>query len=235
MGERGVGSGRRRSKWRARIAQTAVVLAALVPLAVLVHEAFTDRLGANPVEAIEHRTGDWTIWLLLASLAVTPLRRLTGWNWLIRYRRTLGLLAFSYVCLHFLTYLVIDQGFPIQGLTLAYVWEDIVKRPYVTVGFTAFALLIPIAWTSTKGWIRRLGRRWTTLHQLVYVAAALGVLHYMWLIKGDRPTAVYHALVLVGLLGARVWRIRAPLRSPGAPRAAGPLPGPLPGPASDPS
>jgi sulfoxide reductase heme-binding subunit YedZ len=211
------------------------VLAGLVPLAVLVRDAFGDRLGANPVEAIEHRTGDWTIWLLLASLAVTPLRRLTGWNGLIRYRRTLGLLAFSYVCLHFLTYLVIDQGFPIQGLTLAYVWEDIVKRPYVTVGFTAFLLLIPIAWTSTKGWIRRLGRRWTTLHQLVYVAAALGVLHYMWLIKGDRPTAVYHALVLVGLLGARVWKLRAPLRSPGAPRAAGPLPGPLPGPASDPS
>ena len=222
-------------RWAARLAQTGVVLAALVPLAVLVRDAFGDRLGANPVEAIEHRTGDWTIWLLLASLAVTPLRRLTGWNWLIRYRRTLGLLAFSYVCLHFLTYLVIDQGFPIQGLTLTYVWDDIVKRPYVTVGFTAFLLLVPIAWTSTKGWIRRLGRRWTTLHQLVYVAAALGVLHYMWLIKGDRPTAVYHALVLVGLLGARVWRIRAPLRSPGAPRAAAPLRAPLPGPASDPS
>jgi sulfoxide reductase heme-binding subunit YedZ len=235
MKEWGVGSGRGRTRWGARIAQTAVVLAALVPLAVLVGDAFGDRLGANPVEAIEHRTGDWTIWLLLASLAVTPLRRLTGWNWLIRYRRTLGLLAFSYVCLHFLTYLVIDQGFPIQGLTLTYVWEDIVKRPYVTVGFTAFMLLIPIAWTSTKGWIRRLGRRWTTLHQLVYVAAALGVLHYMWLIKGDRPTAVYHALVLVGLLGARVWKLRAPRRSPGAPRAAGPLPAPLHGPASDPS
>ena len=222
-------------RWAVRLAQTGVVLAALVPLAVLVGDAFGDRLGANPVEAIEHRTGDWTIWLLLASLAVTPLRRLTGWNWLIRYRRTLGLLAFSYVCLHFLTYLVIDQGFPIQGLTLTYVWEDIVKRPYVTVGFTAFLLLIPIAWTSTKGWIRRLGRRWTTLHQLVYVAAALGVLHYMWLIKGDRPTAVYHALVLVGLLGARVWKLRATLRSPDAPRAAAPLPAPLPGPASDPS
>ena len=222
-------------RWAARLAQTGVVFAALVPLAVLVGDAFGDRLGANPVEAIEHRTGDWTIWLLLASLAVTPLRRLTGWNWLIRYRRTLGLLAFSYVCLHFLTYLVIDQGFPIQGLTLTYVWDDIVKRPYVTVGFTAFLLLIPIAWTSTKGWIRRLGRRWTTLHQLVYVAAALGVLHYMWLIKGDRPTAVYHALVLVGLLGARVWKLRATLRSPDAPRAAAPLPAPLPGPASDPS
>lgn len=235
MRERGAGSGPRRSKWKGWLAQAGVVAAALIPLAVLVRDAFADRLGANPVEAIEHRTGDWTIWLLLASLAVTPLRRLTGWNQLIRYRRTLGLLAFSYVCLHFLTYLVIDQGFLIQGLTLTYVWEDIVKRPYVTVGFSAFLLLIPIAWTSTKRWIRRLGRRWTTLHQLVYVAAALGVLHYMWLIKGDRPTAVYHALVLVGLLGARVWKLRATLRSPGAPRAAGPLRAPFPGPASDPS
>ncbi len=206
-----------------------------MPAAVLIWDVVRDNLGANPVEAIEHRTGDWTIWLLLATLAVTPLRRLTGWNGLIRCRRTLGLLAFSYVCLHFLTYLVIDQGFPVQGLTLAFVWDDIVKRPYVTVGFTAFVLLIPIAWTSTKGWIRRLGRRWTTLHQLVYVAAALGALHYMWLIKGDRPRAVVHALVLVTLLGARVWRVRAPRRSPGAPRAAARLPAPLPGPASDPS
>jgi sulfoxide reductase heme-binding subunit YedZ len=222
-------------RWSVRLAHTALVLGALVPLVFIVRDAFGDRLGANPVEAIEHRTGDWTIWLLLATLAVTPLRRLTGWNGLIRYRRTLGLLAFSYVCLHFLTYLVIDQGFPVQGLTLAYVWDDIVKRPYVTVGFTAFVLLIPIAWTSTKGWIRRLGRRWTTLHQLVYVAAALGALHYMWLIKGDRPRAVVHALVLVVLLGARVWRVRAPRRSPGAPRAAARLPAPLPGPASDPS
>ena len=222
-------------RWPARLAHSALVVGALVPLVFIVRDAFADRLGANPVETIEHRTGDWTIWLLLATLAVTPLRRLTGWNGLIRYRRTLGLLAFSYVCLHFLTYLVIDQGFPIQGLTLTYVWDDIVKRPYITVGFTAFVLLIPIAWTSTKGWIRRLGRRWTTLHQLVYVAAALGVLHYMWLIKGDRPRPVYHALVLVALLGARVWRVRAARRSPDVPRAAARLPAPLPGPASDPS
>jgi sulfoxide reductase heme-binding subunit YedZ len=150
---------------------------------------------------------------------VTPLRRLTGWNGLIRYRRTIGLLAFTYVCLHFLTYLVLDQGFPLQGFAIAYVVEDIAKRPYITVGFTAFLLLIPIAWTSTKGWVRRLGRRWTTLHQLVYVAAALGVLHYLWLIKGDRPTAVYYGLVLVGLLVARVWHLR---------RVASPRPAPTP-------
>jgi sulfoxide reductase heme-binding subunit YedZ len=195
------------------------VILALVPLAMIVRDAVTDRLGANPIEQITHRTGDWTIRLLLAALAVTPLRRLTGWNGLIRYRRTIGLLAFTYVCLHFLTYLVLDQGFPLQGFAIAYVIEDIAKRPYITVGFTAFLLLIPIAWTSTKGWIRRLGRRWTTLHQLVYVAAALGVLHYLWLIKGDRPTAVYYGLVLVGLLVARVWRLR---------RVASPRPAPAP-------
>ena len=222
-------------RWWSRLAHTALVLGALVPLALIVGDTIGDRLGANPVEAIEHRTGDWTIWLLLATLAVSPLRRLTGWNGLIRYRRTLGLLTFSYVCLHFLTYLVIDQGFPIQGFAIRYVVEDILKRPYITVGFTAFLLLVPLAWTSTKGWVRRLGRRWKALHQLIYVAAALGVLHYLWQIKGDRPTAVYHALVLVGLLGARVWRVRALRRSPGAPRAAARLPSPLPGPASDPS
>jgi sulfoxide reductase heme-binding subunit YedZ len=196
-----------------------IVVAALVPAALIVWDGVHDNLGANPIEQITHRTGDWTIRLLLASLAVTPLRRLTGWNGVIRYRRTIGLLAFTYVCLHFLTYLVLDQGFPLQGFAIAYVVEDIAKRPYITVGFTAFLLLIPIAWTSTKGWVRRLGRRWTTLHQLVYVAAALGVLHYLWLIKGDRPTAVYYGLVLVGLLVTRVWHLR---------RSASPRPDPTP-------
>jgi len=193
-----------------------------VPLALIVRDALTDRLGANPIEQITHRTGDWTIRLLLASLAVTPLRRLTGWNGVIRYRRTIGLLAFTYVCLHFLIYLVLDQGFPLQGFAIAYVVEDIAKRPYITVGFTAFLLLIPIAWTSTKGWIRRLGRRWTTLHQMVYVAAALGVLHYLWLIKGDRPTAVYYGLVLVGLLVTRVPHLRRTASPRPAPTQAAP-------------
>ena len=208
-----------------RLVHTLIIVAALVPLALIVRDAVTDRLGANPIEQITHRTGDWTIRLLLAALAVTPLRRLTGWNGIIRYRRTIGLLAFTYVCLHFLTYLVLDQGFPLQGFAIAYVVEDIAKRPYITVGFTAFLLLIPIAWTSTKGWIRRLGRRWTTLHQLVYVAAALGVLHYLWLIKGDRPTAVYYGLILVGLLVTRVWHLRRttsprPAATPAAPITA---------------
>jgi sulfoxide reductase heme-binding subunit YedZ len=173
--------------------------------------------------------------LLLATLAVSPLRRLTGWN-VIRYRRTLGLLAFSYVCLHFLIYLVIDQGFPIQGFAIRYVVEDVAKRPYVTVGFAAFLLLIPLAATSTKGWIRRLGKKWKALHQLIYVAAALGVLHFLWQVKGEQLEPVYYGLVLVGLLVLRVWRpITAPHRFPGAPRAADPPPSPLPARALDPS
>jgi sulfoxide reductase heme-binding subunit YedZ len=186
-----------------------IVLLGLAPLPVLLWRVLHGQVGPNPIETIEHQTGDWTIRLLLATLAVTPLRRLTGWNRIIRYRRTIGLLAFGWLCLHFLTYLVIDQGFPIQGFAITYVAEDIAKRPYITVGFTAFLLLIPLAWTSTKGWIRRLGRRWTALHQLIYIAGALGVLHYLWLIKGNRPTAVYYGLVLVVLLAVRVWRPRA--------------------------
>jgi len=215
-----------------------IVIAALVPVTLIVRDALQDNLGANPVEEITHRTGDWTLRLLLATLAISPLRRLTGWNGLIGYRRTLGLLAFTYVCLHFLIYLVIDQGFPIQGFAIRYVAEDIAKRPYITVGFTAFLLLIPLAWTSTKGWIRRLGKKWKTLHQLIYVAAALGVLHYLWLIKGDRPTAVYYGLVLVALLVARIWErrpVKAPPQSPDAPPAGDPLPSLLRERALDPS
>lgn len=224
-------------RWSVRLVHAVLVAAALVPVALIVRDALHDHLGANPIEQITHRTGDWTIRLLLGTLAVTPLRRFTGWN-IIRYRRTLGLLAFSYVCLHFLIYLVIDQGFPIQGFAIRYVVEDIAKRPYITVGFTAFLLLIPLAGTSTKGWIRRLGKKWKVLHQMVYVAAALGVLHYLWLIKGDRPTPVVYGLVLVALLVLRVWprrSVTAPLRSPDAPPAADPLPSPLPARALDPS
>jgi methionine sulfoxide reductase heme-binding subunit len=212
---------------RRRWTHVLVVAAALVPLAVLVADALGDRLGANPIETITHRTGDWTIRLLLTTLAVSPLRRITGWNWLIGYRRTVGLMAFSYACLHFLTYLVLDQGFPIQGFAITYVWEDIAKRPYITVGFTAFLLLIPLALTSTKNWVRRLGRRWTLLHRSIYVAGALGVLHYLWLIKGERPTAVYYALVLVALLAVRVWLDRRRAQA-GAPRAVEPAAPPLP-------
>jgi sulfoxide reductase heme-binding subunit YedZ len=199
----------------------------LLPVTLMAWDAWHDHLGANPIEAITHRTGDWTLRLLLATLAVSPLRRLTGWN-VIRYRRTLGLLAFSYVGLHFLIYLVIDQGFPIQGFAIRYVVEDIAKRPYITVGFTAFLLLMPLAWTSTRGWIRRLGKKWKSLHQLIYLAAALGALHYLWLVKGDRPTPVYYALVLVALLAVRAFP-----QSRGAPQAGDRPPSPLPARALD--
>ena len=179
-----------------------IVALGLVPLAWLAADVWRDNLSANPIEDITHRTGDWTIRFLLATLAVTPLRRITKWNQLIRYRRTIGLIAFSYATVHVLTYVGLDQGFALQ-----YVGEDIAKRPYITVGFTAFVLLIPLAITSTQGWVRRLGgKRWNALHRLVYVAAALGVLHYLWLVKGDQVTPVYYAGILVILLALRIQR-----------------------------
>ena len=209
----------------------------MVPLVWLAADAFADRLGANPIEEITHRTGDWTIRFLLATLAVTPLRRLTGWNRVIRFRRTIGLIAFSYACVHFLTYVGLDQGF-----ALTYVGEDIAKRPYITVGFAAFVLLIPLAVTSTQGWVRRLGgKRWNALHRLVYVAAAGGVLHYLWLVKGDQLTPVYYAAILIALLALRVRRgaVRAPAAARAPARAVPPpesrFPAPPPAPVRDPS
>lgn len=189
---------------RRPLPQVIVVALALVPAALIIADLMGDRLGANPIEEITHRTGDWTIRLLLGALAVTPLRRLSGWNGLIRFRRTVGLLAFTYACLHFLTWAVLDQGLFLQGDALGYVLADVAKRPYITVGFTAFVLLVPLAVTSTRGWVRRLGRRWTALHRLVYVAAALGTLHYLWLVKGEQTAPVWYALILVGLLSMRV-------------------------------
>lgn len=235
MTGRGKGEGGRVDRpWNGRIAQAAVVTAALVPAALIVADLLADRLGANPIEEITHRTGDWTIRLLLGALAVTPLRRLTGWNGIIRFRRTIGLLAFGYASLHFLTWVVLDQGLFLQGDALGYVLEDVAKRPYITVGFTAFVLLVPLAVTSTRGWVRRLGRRWTALHRLVYVVAALGTLHYLWLVKGEQVTPVWYALVLVVLLASRVAVARfvspprpAPLPAP-APRGATPAAAPPP-------
>ncbi|HXF96490.1 MAG TPA: protein-methionine-sulfoxide reductase heme-binding subunit MsrQ [Gemmatimonadales bacterium] len=184
-----------------------IIALGLLPAAFLLADALSGRLGANPIETLTHTTGDWTIWLLLATLAVTPLRRITGWNEVIRFRRTLGLLAFGYGCAHFLIYLLLDREFVFDpGLALASLGEDIAKRPYITVGFTALLLLAPLAVTSSKGWIRRLGgRRWNALHRLIYVAAALGVLHYLWLVKGDQVEPVWHGLLLVALLSVRVW------------------------------
>lgn len=186
-----------------------LILLGAIPAAVLAADALGGRLSANPIEDITHRTGDWTLYLLLATLAVTPLRRLSGWNNIIRYRRTIGLIAFGYASLHFLTYAVLDQGLFLQGHVLQYLTDDVMKRPYITVGFSAFCLLLSLALTSTKGWVRRLGgKRWNALHRVIYVAGALGALHYLWLVKGEQWRPVYFALVLVLLLVARLphWR-----------------------------
>lgn len=172
----------------------------LLPLAWMVWLGWQNQLGANPVETLSHRTGDWSLRFLLLTLAVTPLRRLTGWNWLQRFRRMLGLFAFFYVCLHFGVYLVFDQFFDWQAIV-----ADIAKRPYITVGFTGWLLLIPLAVTSTSGMIKRLGRNWQRLHRLVYLIGALGVLHYLWLVKADITEPLIHGGVLAALLGYRLW------------------------------
>lgn len=196
---------------RRRLALKAAVWAgAALPLALLVLAAATDGLGAEPVESITHRTGWAALTMLMATLAVTPARRLTGWNALAPVRRTLGLWAFAYAVIHFCIYLF-DQWFD-WGLIV----EDVLERPYVTVGFTALLLLFPLALTSTKGWIRRLGKRWQTLHRLVYVAAGLGVLHFLWLVKRDLREPLVFAAVYTALMAFRLPPLR-PKRRP-APR-----------------
>ncbi|KAB2934970.1 MAG: protein-methionine-sulfoxide reductase heme-binding subunit MsrQ [Candidatus Contendobacter sp.] len=177
-----------------------VFAASLLPLAWVVWLGWQDQLGANPVETLSHHTGDWSLRFLLLTLAVTPLRRLTGWNRLQQFRRMLGLFAFFYVCLHFGVYLIFDQFFDLASIV-----EDVAKRPYITVGFTAWLLLIPLAVTSTNGMIKRLGRNWRRLHQLVYPIGALGVLHYLWLVKADLAEPLLYGGVLVVLLGYRLW------------------------------
>ena len=178
-----------------------VFAACLIPLGLLVWRGFTGGLTANPIEYITHRTGDWTLRFLLIALAITPLRRLTGWAALASFRRMLGLFAFFYVVLHFSTYLVLDFFFAFD-----LIFDDIVERRYITAGFTGFVLLIPLAVTSTRGMIRRLGgARWRRLHRLVYVAAIAGVIHYLWLVKVDVLPPLMYGAGLAVLLGARLW------------------------------
>ena len=186
----------------------------LFPLARLVVLAVTGGLGANPIEFITRSTGTWTMVGLLLTLSVTPLRRLTGWTALVRHRRMLGLFAFFYASLHFVTYIWLDQFFD-----LASVARDIVKRPFITVGFAAFVLLIPLALTSTQAMMRRLGRRWQQLHRLVYGIAILGVLHYLCLVKQDLTQPLIYGGVLALLLGARLPRVAGLLQGM-APRVA---------------
>ncbi len=171
----------------------------LLPALWLAYEALAGRLGANPIEEVLHRTGWWALTLLLVSLAITPLRRLTGWNRLVRYRRLLGLFAFAWASGHFLGYVVLDQWF-----AWSFIVEDIAERPFILVGFAAWLLLVPLAVTSTRGWIRRLGRRWTALHRLVYLAAALGSLHFFWKVKADTREPLVFIAVLAVLLLVRI-------------------------------
>ena len=182
-----------------RFIKPALFVLCLVPLAVMLFDSLTGRLAAEPIKDLTHRTGIWGITLITATLAVTPLRRATGWNRLQSFRRMLGLFAFTYLALHFLVYLVLDQFF--DWHTIA---TDIGKRPYITVGFTGLLTLVPLAVTSTRGWVRRLGKRWVTLHALLYVTALAGIVHFTWSQKKDITRPTRYAAVLVVLLGARL-------------------------------
>ena len=179
-----------------------VFVLCLIPATLVVTDAFeiTGRLGANPIEEIQDRFGYWGLRFVLITLSVTPLRRVTGRNWLLRFRRMLGLFAFFYILMHFLTWLILDQS-----LLLAAIKEDIFERPFITLGFTAFMILIALASTSTTAMRRRLGRRWQKIHNGIYIIGVLGVWHYWWQVKLDVTDPLIYALILAVLLSYRVW------------------------------
>ena len=187
----------------------ALFAAALLPFLRLAVFTVTDQLGANPIEFITRNSGSWTLYFLCITLAVTPLRRILKWNWLLKLRRMLGLFAFFYACLHFMTFLWFDHFFD-----LAAMFADVIKRPFITVGFIAFLLLIPLAVTSTNAMVRRLGgKRWQWLHRLIYLIAPLGVLHYWWMKAGkqDFSQPILFAAIVAGLLLMRLyWKLRPP-------------------------
>ena len=186
-----------------RVAKPVVFLLCLLPLAVLLAATFSLAglsLGANPIEALLHEFGRWGLKFLLLTLTITPLRRWTGWNWLIGFRRMLGLFAFLYIVLHFTVYAVLDQN-----LDMAAIFEDVLKRPYITLGMAGLLMLVPLAVTSTRGMMRRLGKRWQKLHRLVYVIAIVAVWHFYWQVKLDTLDPVVYAVILAGLLGVRVY------------------------------
>jgi sulfoxide reductase heme-binding subunit YedZ len=185
-------------------------LACLGPAFLLTWKGFHERLGANPIEVITRSTGKWTLTFLLITLAVTPLRKLAGVPWLVRFRRILGLFAFFYGSLHLMTYVWLDKFFNVEEML-----HDIAKRKFITAGMTAWTLMLPLAVTSTAGWIRRLGgKRWQMLHRLIYVSAAAGVIHFVWLVKADLQRPLAYGAILAILLTYRIiiWaaaRIRA--------------------------
>jgi sulfoxide reductase heme-binding subunit YedZ len=177
-----------------------VGVAAFVPAGLVAYRFVTNQLGANPIAEAMNQLGLWTLILLLASLACTPLKIVFGWKWPLQVRKLLGLCAFSYVCMHFLVYLVLDQFF-----AWGEIWKDIAKRKFITIGFAAFVLLIPLAVTSTKGMVKRLGfARWKRLHRLVYAAAVLGVIHFLWRVKADTREPLIYGGILFVLLAVRV-------------------------------
>ena len=182
--------------WTLRVAAWS---AGIAPLLWLAWQASTAQLGANPVEHLEHQTGQRALQLLLVTLAMTPLRRITGWVEWIRVRRVLGLWAYAFACLHFATYLVFDLE-----LSVAQLGADLIKRTYITIGFAGWLLLLPLAITSTKGWQRRLKRKWQSLHRLIYPATLLGVIHFVWLVKADKREPLIYLTILLLLLATRV-------------------------------
>lgn len=184
---------------RITLSKSLVWVLCLLPLAMLLYRFRTNDLTANPIEYITHETGDWGLRILLVSLMITPLRRL-GLPSLILYRRLLGLFAFFYLCLHFVTWAWLDRLLDVQDM-----WTDVLKRRFITVGMLGLVLMVPLAITSTKGWIRRLGKNWQKLHRLVYLSALAGVIHYYWLVKSDIRLPALYATILLVLLGARAW------------------------------
>ena len=207
------------------------MLLALGPLAYLAYGAYADTLGANPVEAIEFGTGKWTLRLLIVTLMITPARQITGWNWLIKYRRLIGLLTFFFATVHLSVYFSLDVGFSVGDVV-----HDVIKHPYITMGMLAWLKLFPLygvalcvlAWltllplaiTSTRGWVRRLGgKRWTRLHQLIYVTAVAGSIHFLWAVKKDRSEPLAYVTIFAALFAYRFWhafdrrRVRAVTQS----------------------
>jgi sulfoxide reductase heme-binding subunit YedZ len=182
-----------------------VFVLALVPAGYLAYRTYTNDLGVNPAETLQLETGGWALKILLATLAITPLRRLTGWNRIIQYRRMLGLFAFFYASLHVLAYIVLDKYFAFGEMI-----ADVAKRPFITAGFVAFVSMVPLAITSTKGWIRRLGRRWQSLHRLIYVSGIAAAVHFVWKVKVAIGEPVYYAIAVAVLLGFRVaWQLKS--------------------------
>ena len=189
-----------------------VFILCLLPFVLLVFQAFTDELGTNPVETLTHATGEWSLRFLLITLSITPLRRFLNMNWLIKLRRMLGLYAFFYAVLHFITYIWLDQYFDIREILL-----DIPKRPFITIGFVAFVLLIPLAVTSTNAMQKRLKKKWSTLHKLIYIIPVLVIIHFMWTLKADYSEPIVYAIIFSLLLLSRAIHDRIKLNIKKAP------------------